>query len=450
MEDFLSCKIRPTYFKYLATAFGSSFIACVYSMIDSAVVGQYYGPDGASSMAVTAPFWSIMISLGLLMGLGGAVVFSALRGQGEHNRKLSNEFFTVAMIGCAIFTVIIMVLLFTCEDQILTLFGADENVLPIAREYMFYVRWSVPFFVFGQGFIAFMRNDGGPGLATWCVVAGGVFNIIGDFVFTFTLDLGAMGAGIASAGGGVLNIIVLVFHFFSKKNTLRLELPTNFFRQMGRIIVTGFAAFFIEIAAGLITIIFNNQVMKYFGSGTLAVYGVIGNIVMFVQCCSNSVGQASQPMLSVNYGGGRDDRIRKTMRYAICTAAVFGIIWIILCEAAPNMFTWIFMSPTDEVLAAAPAIIRIYALSFILLPFNVFSTYYFEAVLRNGISFIISVARGIVISGILLFVLPLISPDAIWLAMPITELLVAIFAISMMVVSMRRKPADTLHTHKAQ
>ncbi|MCD8286852.1 MAG: multidrug transporter MatE [Clostridia bacterium] len=446
MEDFLDCRIRPVYFRYLAAAFGSSFIACVYSMIDSAVVGQYYGPDGASSMVVTAPFWSIMISLGLLMGLGGAVVFSSLRGQGSANKKQSNEFFTVSLIGCLIFTVIIMVLLFTCEDQILTLFGADENVLPIAREYMTYVRWSVPFFVFGQALIAFLRNDGAPGLATWCVVAGGVFNIVGDFVFTFTLDMGAMGAGIASAGGGVLNIIVLVCHFFSKKNTLRLELPAHFFRQFGRIVVVGFAAFFIEIAAGIITIIFNNQILKYLGSTTLAVYGVIGNIVMFVQCCSNSVGQAAQPMLSVNYGGRRPDRIRKIMWYAIGTALVFGVIWIVLCEAGPNWFTWIFMSPTQEVLDVAPAIIRIYAISFILLPFNVFSTYYFQAILKNGISFIISIGRGIVISGILLFVLPLISPSAIWYSMPITELLVAVFAVIMMIVSARRKPTGTLQT----
>ncbi|MCD8294543.1 MAG: multidrug transporter MatE [Clostridia bacterium] len=446
MEDFLSCRIRPTYFRYLATAFGSSFIACVYSMIDSAVVGQYYGPDGASSMVVTAPFWSIMLSLGLLMGLGGAVVFSSLRGQGEHNRKLSNEFFTVAMIGCIIFTVLIMVLLFTCEDQILILFGADENVLPIAREYMTCVRWSVPFFVFGQGLIAFLRNDGAPSLATWCVVAGGVFNIVGDFVFTFTLDLGAMGAGIASAGGGVLNIIVLVFHFFSKKNTLHLELPSHFFRQFGKIIVTGFAAFFIDIAGGIITIIFNNQVLKYLGSSHLAVYSVIGSIIMFVQCCSSSVGQASQPMLSVNYGGNKPDRIRKIMWYAIGTAIVFGVIWIVLCESAPNMFVYIFMSPTDEILEIAPAIIRIYSISFILLPFNVFSTYYFQAILRSGVSFLISIARGIVISGILLFVLPLISPSAIWYAMPITEFLVAIFAVIMMVVSARKKPAGTVQT----
>ncbi len=446
MEDFLNCRIRPAYFRYLAAAFGSSFIACVYSMIDSAVVGQYYGPDGASSMVVTAPFWSIMISLGLLMGLGGAVVFSSLRGQGEHNRKLSNEYFTVAMIGCLLFTIIIMVLLFTCEDRILTLFGADENVLPIAREYMTYVRWSVPFFVFGQGLIAFLRNDGAPGLATWCVVAGGVFNIVGDFVFTFTLDMGAMGAGIASAGGGVLNIIVLVFHFFSRKNTLRLELPTHIFRKFGKILVTGFAAFFIDIAGGIITILFNNQILKYLGSNSLAVYSVIGSIIMFVQCCSSSVGQASQPMLSVNYGGNRPDRIRKIMWYAIGTAIVFGVIWIVLCEAAPNMFVWIFMSPTDEILEIAPAIIRIYAISFILLPFNVFSAYYFEAVLKNGTSFIISIGRGIVISGILLYVLPLISPSALWYTMPVTELIVAVFAVIMMVVSARKKPAGKQQT----
>ena len=95
----------------------------------------------------------------------------------------------------------------------------------------------------------------------------------------------------------------------------------------------------------------------------------------------------------------------------------------------PNFYIRVFMSPTPEILSMAPAIIRTYALSFLLLPFNIFSTYYFQAIMKPRAAFIVSVARGLVISGILIMVLPVLTGEnSLWFAMPITELLVMLYA----------------------
>ena len=97
--------------------------------------------------------------------------------------------------------------------------------------------------------------------------------------------------------------------------------------------------------------------------------------------------------------------------------------------ACPNLYIRIFMSPTEAILAMAPAIIRAYAISFLLLPFNIFSTYYFQAILQPKAAFIVSVARGLVISGALILMLPpLAGADSLWFAMPITELVTAVYA----------------------
>ena len=121
--------------------------------------------------------------------------------------------------------------------------------------------------------------------------------------------------------------------------------------------------------------------------------------------------------------------IKETLRLALITTAFFGIFWAAISMACPNAYIRIFMSPTPEILEIAPAIVRTYALSFLLLPFNIFSTYYFQAIMKPRAAFIVSVARGLVISGILITVLPaLVSADAIWLTMPITELVVMIYA----------------------
>ena len=111
------------------------------------------------------------------------------------------------------------------------------------------------------------------------------------------------------------------------------------------------------------------------------------------------------------------------------TTAVFGVFWTALSMACPNLYIRIFMAPTPEILAMAPAIVRTYALSFLLLPFNIFSTYYFQAIMKPKAAFIVSVARGLVISGVLILLLPVLgSASTLWLAMPITELAVAVYA----------------------
>ena len=97
--------------------------------------------------------------------------------------------------------------------------------------------------------------------------------------------------------------------------------------------------------------------------------------------------------------------------------------------ACPNVYIRIFMAPTPEILNMAPAIVRTYALSFLLLPFNIYSTYYFQAIMKPRAAFIVSVARGLIVSGILILALPaLAGAQSLWLSMPITELLVMLYA----------------------
>lgn len=115
-------------------------------------------------------------------------------------------------------------------------------------------------------------------------------------------------------------------------------------------------------------IFFDRQILKYLGTDALSVYGIIINISTFVQCCAYSIGQASQPIISVNYGAGEKRRIGEILKYALGTAAVFGVVWTLAAELVPNGFVRIFMTPTDSILSIAPGIIRRYGISFLLLP----------------------------------------------------------------------------------
>ena len=432
--DFLQEKVKTLYFKYLAAAFGSALISSIYSIVDMAMVGQYHGPDGSAALAVVAPVWNIIYSFGLLMGIGGSVIFSTIRGREQGQERKSNEYFTASVIGSVILAAVIWLLIIFFDRELLMMFGAQDNTLTLGLEYVAPIKYAIPLFLFNQMLAAYLRNDKNPALATGAVLAGGIFNVYGDYFFVFTCDMGAYGAGLATAIGSAITFIVMMTHFFMKKNTLKLVKPAQLPRKLKEITVTGFSTFFIDVAMGILTILFNRQIMNYLGNDALAVYGVIVNISTLAQCCTYSVGQASQPIISTNFGAGRGDRIRRTLKYALGTAAVFSLFWTVLSMAAPNLFIRIFTSPTPEVLEIAPGIMRCYCSSFILLPLNIFSTYYFQALMKPKAAFIVSVARGFVLSGILIYLLPAAAgADSIWFAMPITELAVAIYVICEMV-----------------
>lgn len=144
--DFLTSKIKPMYFKYLSAAFGSALISSIYGVVDMAMVGQYQGPNGTAALAVVSPIWNIIYSLGLLMGIGGSVLFSTLRGKSEDNQKKSNEYFTAALIGVIALAILTWLIVIFFDRELLLLFGAEKTLLPLARKYIFLL--NLPFLVF--------------------------------------------------------------------------------------------------------------------------------------------------------------------------------------------------------------------------------------------------------------------------------------------------------------
>ena len=186
--DFLTDRIKPIYFKYLSASFGTAMIASIYSIVDVAMVGQYQGPEGTAALAVVAPAWNIIYSLGLLMGAGGSVLFSIRRG-GETGDGSENQYFSAALIGAVVLAVPAWVGIIFFDRPILTFFGADSSLLVLAQAYMRPIKYVFPLYLFNQVVAAFLRNDKSPGLATLGVLCGGIFNIFGDYFFVFTCFL---------------------------------------------------------------------------------------------------------------------------------------------------------------------------------------------------------------------------------------------------------------------
>ena len=420
--DLLRDDVRKTYRRYLAAAFGSSFISTIYSFVDMIVVGQYQGPSGTAALALISPVWNIIFSLGMLFGIGGSVHFGMLRGEKDNVPGTENRYFTSALYVTGTLSALIMTVLLCFDGAIFRALGAEGELLTLALDYFRPVRFAAPCYMLGQVVAAFLRNDNDPGLATAAVLIGGLFNVFGDCYFTFVLDMGLFGAGLATAIGSALTLAIMLTHFFKRENTLRLVPIRQLSGTVGRMIETGFSAFFADLAMGIVTALLNRGIVRYAGTDALAVYGVIVYVGTCAQCSAYSVGQAAQPLFSINFGARKWDRIRQTQTCAIRSVIVFSLFWTGVSMAFPEQIVRIFMDATPGVLEIAPTIIRIYATSFLLLPFNIYSAYYFQSIMRARAALWLAVARGLVISGGLILLLPLIfKATGLWIAMPITD-----------------------------
>lgn len=430
--DLLKSKVKPMYFKYLVAASGSAMVASIFGMIDAMMVGKYHGPSGNAALAVFNPLWSIIYCLGFLAGIGGTVLFATSRGKGEENT--AQQYFTLSVIYGIALSVLAMVGIGLFQEPLFRFFGADDELLVLAKQYLIPIFFAIPCCVFSNILSAYLRNDGNPTLATKAVIVGGMFNAFGDYFCVFILDMGILGAGLATAIGQYIAIFIMLIHFAGKKNTLRFVKLTNTFDKLRNITVTGFSTAINDLAMGIIGILFNRQIMTYLGSDALAVYGVITQITAFAQCLAYGAGQAGQPIISQNYGAGQHNRIKECLKYGLYTCAGMGIFWVIAMLIFPNAIMKFFMNPTPAVMEIAPGILRAYGISYMLLPFNLFATYYFQAMMKPNLSLIASLARGAVISGAMIMLLPVVfGANSVWYAMLITEGLVAIFSLFYMV-----------------
>ena len=174
--DLLTDSVRSIYFKYLSAAFGSALTTSIYSMVDMAAVGQYQGPEGTAALAVVAPLWNLVYSLGLMAGIGGGVLFSTARGRKKGDE---NQFFTASVLLGTLVSALCWAAIVFYEEPLLRLFGGTDDLIPLAREYLSAIRFAVPLFPFSQILASFLRNDGDPALATGAVLLGGVCNMVG-------------------------------------------------------------------------------------------------------------------------------------------------------------------------------------------------------------------------------------------------------------------------------
>ena len=426
--DLLKGEPKKLFFKYLVPSISATLVTSIYILADSIIIGKGVGSDGIAALNILLPLFSFYFALGILYGVGGGILFSISNGNNRSDK--AQQYFTTAFIMLALTAVIIFALSNIFFKPLMYMLGATDSSYPLVSEYGRYLTGFCFIFMIVNFLQAFVRNDKAPKRAMAATITGGITNIILDLVFIYIFDMGMAGGAVATVIGSFFNLFILLSHFLSPKSSLHFTRCSSFWRNAVQIFHSGISSFLLEVASGVVILIFNVQILRYLGDTGLVVYSIISNSLLIATSLFNGVAQASQPLIASNFGARAMARVYRFRRIAAIAVVSVGCLLTFIGVLFPETIINIFVVSTPEVLALGRTAMPLYFSALIFMSLNILLITYLQSTLNAWYALILSLLRGFVLCILFIFVFPVIfGTTAIWLVMPATELLTLITAM---------------------
>ena len=423
--------------QYALPAIIAMTASSLYNMVDSIFIGQGVGALAISGLAVTFPFMNLSAAFGAGVGIGSSSYLSVKLGQKDYStaqRILGNNITLNIIIGL-VFSVVSLVFL----DPILYFFGASEQTIPYAREYMIIILLGniITHLYFGMN--AVLRAASKPRQAMYTTIFTVVLNSILDPLFIYTFDMGIRGAAVATI---LSQTVALVWQtrLFSDKNEL-LHLKRGIYRLDNKIVKNilgiGISPFAMNATACLVAIFVNQRLLEYGGDLAVGAYGIANRVAFIFVMINMGVNQGMQPIAGYNYGAQKYDRLMRVLTLAMIAGTCVTTSGFLVAEFMPHLCVRLFTN--DAVLTELSVNgIRLMMAAMPIVGYQMVVTNFFQSIGKAKISIFLSLSRQLLFLVPLLGILPLFfGITGVWIAMPISDTFSAIFALVMMVRYMR-------------
>ena len=298
----------------------------IYAIVDGFFVGRSIGDTGLSAINIAYPVTALIQAAGTGTGMGGAVVYSvrlAEKRDSEAENFMKGVFFYLALTG-----ILLTVILFPLTDPLLSLMGADGELMKPGREYLSVIVLGSVFQVFGTGVVPLIRNQGKSVQAMYCMIGGFVTNIFLDYLFVWVLRLGMAGAAWASVAGQAVTMAGGLLCMRGQK--IPVGIPRQALSVFFSIWRIGLAPFGITMCPMISLLLMNRASLQYGGSEGVACYACIAYVITIMYLILQGVGDGSQPLMSRFYGEDNKKEVRITRTMAYAAAAVMGVALAVL------------------------------------------------------------------------------------------------------------------------
>ena len=422
-------KVMNEFLKYTSlNILGMLGLSC-YILADTFFVYKGLGTDGLTALNLAIPIYSFIHGSGLMIGMGGGTKYSILKSQ-EHHLD-ANKTFTHALFLTGCLTVVFVVIGVFCSDLIISLFINQGHVFDMSKMYLQVILLFAPAFLLNNVLLCFVRNDGAPQLSMVAMIGGSLSNIILDYIFIFSCQMGIFGAVFATGLAPIISMIILSPHFIRKKNQFHIQKCYPQFKRIFDILSSGIPSLVTEVSSGVVMIIFNTIILKLTGNVGVAAYGVIANISLVVIAIYTGIAQGIQPLMSRYYGLNQMKSIHQILKYAFIMMLIISILIYGLVFLQATNITHIFNSENNQTLQIiASQGIKLYFLACPFAGFNIIISVYFTSVEYPFPAHMISILRGFIVIIPIAFLLSWIGVmTGVWCSFPVTEFLVSIIGI---------------------
>ncbi len=409
----------------------AQLINMLYNIVDRIYIGHMPG-DGSlalTGVGVCMPIIMLVSAFAALVSSGGAPRASIFMGEkdNESAEKTLGNCFSLQIVVSVILTAVLLI----WNKDLLLAFGASENTIGYATDYMSVYALGTLFVQMTLGMNTFITAQGFTTVSMVSVIIGAVCNIVLDPMFIFGFQMGVKGAALATITSQMLSCVWIIYFLCGKKTRLKIKKGNLKLRAdiILPCIALGTAAFVMQSSESVISVCFNSSLLKYGGDIAVGAMTIMTSVMQFAMLPLQGIAQGAQPITSYNFGAKNADRVKKTFRLLLITCLTYSIALWAAVMIAPQMFVKIFTSDASLVQFAAP-MLRVYLGGLGLFGIQIACQMTFTSLGKAANSIVVAVVRKFVLLLPLIYIMPSLLADktkAVYMAEPVADIIAVTF-----------------------
>lgn len=431
-------KISSLLMIYALPAVMSQIISSVYSIVDRVFLGQCVGSLALAGLAITMPIMNIIHAFGSLVGAGSSARMSIVLGRKDErwaekilgNSLLLTFFFGIIIVGGG----------YLFMNPILNAFGASDQTIGYAREYMNIVLPGMFLTTLAFNLTGLIRASGYPSKAMWIMCSGALLNIALDALFIYKFDLGIVGAAWATTISMAFSSLLSVWHFVSPRSFIRFKrhawAPKLYIFK--NILAIGVSPFSMNVAAFLVVALLNQQLIRFGGDLAVGAYGVVNSVCGLVVMLFLGLCQGMQPIAGYNYGAGHNDRLREVYLLTMKVCVAIGIVGALLTCLLPRPMIRCFASDEDMIALGIPAL-RYLTVFMPFIAYTIVNSQFFQSIDKPWIAIVTSLSRQVLFLIPFIYIMPAIfhhyagdQLTGVWVACTASDLFGALLSTALL------------------
>ena len=424
--------------RYCAPSIFATLIEAAYNIVDRIFVGRFCGEESVAAITVCFAPAMVFLAISMLIGQGSATLLSITLGRKDYAKaeKILGQTFCMFLafgITAGVFGVIFV-------EELLSLFGASEKMLPLASAYYSVILGGIVFEKISYGINNLIRAEGRPTYAFITISTGCVLNIFLDYIALAKLNLGIEGAAWATVISQMISSCLVLGFYATKSGIVALKIPNfRIFPSLAaKVFALGSPHFIVQILSALSTTLFIYQARSYGEDSAVAIVGICMTVVMIIFLPMIGMSMGIQPIIGFNWGAKNYSRALKTWLASLSITICAGFAGLVAVQIFPDEIFTLFLGHNSPIEAEGANAIRIMTSLIPVLAINIITSGYFQSTGRPKVAIILTVLRQVgALVPLMLILPPLFGLDGVWMCFPLSDAVACLYCATMSFAELR-------------